>query len=166
MKDFVKKCSHTITDNCITLKGVSEKELLTTVKIFQNVSLRQLKGTLTDFKTVVLRFVLFFCGNTCCVLCWKLTWRDAKDCDTKLVLSCYQTFKMRHERVGCWPGPQKSAVIAYGIKMEAHLVLSILGACCVYPNRLDFCQRIAASSSPLIPRSAFSATITGNFFVL
>lgn len=39
---------------------------------------------------------------------------------------------------------------------EEFLASSSLGAwCCVYPHRLDFCQRIPASSSPLIPRSGF-----------
>lgn len=47
--------------------------------------------------------------------------------------------------------PLKSCVIAYRVNMEAHVALSILGACCVYPNRLNFGQRIAASPSPLIP---------------
>lgn len=46
------------------------------------------------------------------------------------------------------------------------LAASMLGACCVYTNRSDFCQRIPASSSPPIPcYGFFSATITGNFFV-
>lgn len=47
--------------------------------------------------------------------------------------------------------PLKSCVIAYRVNMEEHLALSILGACCVYSNRFNFGQRIAASSSPLIP---------------
>lgn len=46
--------------------------------------------------------------------------------------------------------------------MEEHLALSMLVACYVYPNRLNFCQRIAASSSPLSLHSAYSATIAGN----